>query len=363
MLGAAAMKRYLTILCANFAIAMLVGINASASLIRGCVSEGQCQTSVWDWALAIGAAIAAVICGGLAMYTWRHRPKLVTQHIMIPASRNPKVEIGPAEPEASDNAVDAAMSARLARMVSAAQVTNDGETAVQVDTFDPEESDRPAEDADYGDNLGKGGLCDVDPESGSVEPHWEPDQPSIDSESTEEDALQPVAFDEPVRTTDPFSPAMTMMTALLEPEPAPDAEGELDWLFEDSFPGAPARLHRGTGFPWTLAGIDHVCVGVSRLGHRLVGTDFPAEAAAWRQVVASLPRQQRLAPQDGAAFEDWVNDLLDICGPDGVDMVVDSLHELGVEAATDPAIAAALPMPLVGLAQRSPPAMSARFMK
>lgn len=367
------MKRYLTILAANFVIAMLVGVNASVSLIRGCVSEGQCDNGILDSALAIGSAVAALVCVGLAVFTWRRRPRVVTQHIKIPASRTAKTDIEPAEPEVSDNAVDASMSARLARMVSAAQVSEDPAPASEAESLEPADHHLPAEQADHGDDTDDGdrfdGFADADNhrDADVVEPQWEPMEQRFDSGSTDEAAADPVSFDEPFRPTPPASRAMALLTPYSEPDPEPEmdeeAEGEFDWLFDETFPGGPVRLLRHTGFPWALAGIDHVCVGVSRLGHRLAGTDFPAEAAAWRQVVAGLPRQQRLATEDGMAFVDWVNDLLDVSGPDGTDMVIDSLHELGVEAATDPSIAATLPLPLTGPAPRTPMQMSSRFMK
>lgn len=367
------MKRYLSILAANFVIAMLVGVNASVSLIGGCVSEGQCGNGILDWALAIGAAVAALVCVGLAVYTWRRRPRVVTQHIKIPASRTAKAEIEPAEPEVSDDAVDASMSARLARMVSAAQVSEDPQSAIEADSLEPVDRSLPVEQADKGNDDADGDrfddIADADDhrDADVVEPQREPVAQRFDSESTDAAAPEPASFDEPFRPTPPASRAMAMLTPYSEPDPEPEMDeedaGEFGWLFDETFPGGPVRLLRHTGFPWALAGIDHVCVGVSRLGHRLAGTDFPSEAAAWRQVVAGLPRQQRLATEDGMAFVDWVNDLLDVCGPDGTDMVIDSLHELGIEAATDPSIAATLPLPLAGPALRNPMAMSSRFMK
>lgn len=396
------MTRYLAIVFVNFVIALLIAVNAAWTMARGYSRAAQYQSDAGSWALLGGAVLVALGCVGVAAYIWRTRPRETVQRIVFPkaaqSERQPKSQ-------ESDTVADASMSARLARMATAAHVAPDEEPEAPepeqewVDEAAPEPAPEPATEpapkpAIAGSDAaqGDGAAAELDPSPPAPYQPAMDDTPAMDSalptdfaptaslpaEPLPEPPHTPEVEPQPVDSQEsPIAAAhapgnvwmpaggrvVPLRFAEPEPEPEPEADALLDWLFDDAVPGAPARLRAGSGFPWAIAGIDHMCVGVSRLGHRLAGTDYPAEAAAWRQVIVSLPRQQRLAGDDAAAFADWINGMIDVAGQDGADIVVDCIHELGAEAATDPAVAASLPAELISASVPHQPMVQTRFFK
>jgi hypothetical protein len=386
------MTRYLAIVVVNFVIALLIAVNAAWTMAKGYSGAAQYQPDAGSLALLGGALLAVLACVVVAVYIWRTRPRETVQRIVIPkAAQSERQPRGP-EP---DTVADASMSARLARMTTAAHVAPDEEPEAP----EPEQEWTHAaapEPAIAGSDAAQddGAAAEEDPAPAAASQPAMDDTPAMDialptdfvrtaslpAEAAPLQSHNPEVDQQPVDSPESpiaaahapdnvWMPAGRRVVPLRfaepepEPEPEPEADVLRDWLFDDSIPGAPARLRAGSGFPWAVAGIDHMCIGVSRLGHRLVGTDYPAEAAAWRQVVSSLPRQQRLAGDDAAAFADWINGMIDVAGQDGADSVVDCIHELGAEAAIDPAVAASLPAELIAASMLHQPMVQTRFFK
>lgn len=350
------MTRNIVIGAINLAIAAIIGINALMALTTGCsIGGGRCDGSsnMLTWVLAILMPAIVVVGGFLIFRAWRAAAPSEKREISFSLPVLPSARSAPDE---SDSEADNAMSARLARTTFAAHVS---ETAD--DIAEPEGAEPPDEltGADLveaatvpampiavvdADNVNAADMPDVEgfPRSEVHDFGHSPDTEALASGES-----VPASVD---------VPAVSAIHALgqwsSEPAEASSAEDvrSIDWLVDSDDAGFSPILREDSGFPWAVAGIDHVCSGVARIGNRLVGTDFPAEAAAWRQVIGGLPRHQALGADDCRAFVDWVNGILDVSGDAGLDLIEDALHELGVEAATDPLLSARLPADIADFA-------------
>lgn len=332
------MTRNIVIGAINLAIAAIIGINALLALMGGCsIGGGRCDGSsnVLTWGLAIVMPAIVIVGGFLLVRAWRKSASAGDREIAfklpLRAPSHPGIDV-------SDDDADDAMSARLARTTTAAHVIdlpdeNAGDLLTADNAVDDADYDAPysspSTDRDFADSN-QSAMDDCVPEQLNDDRRW----------------MEPFTAEEGSPTILPPAPSHhpSDQWAVEDIEDAPDdGQRALDWLVEGDEQGFAPLLRTDSGFPWVVAGIDHVCAGVARIGHRLVGTDYPAEAAAWRQVVGGLSRHDPLGGDDSLAFIDWVNGILDASGDAGLDLVEDALHELGVEAATNPQIAAHLP--------------------
>ena len=343
------MTRNVLIVAINLLIAAIIGGNAAFALIGGCDFGGRCTGSSGPltWALAIGLPLLVAGAAAMLGYRWMQSRRNADDgriSISIPMRRSAEQA-----DDAVDTQADDVMTARLARTTSAAHTA---EAALRVEETEAAEPDAPAvEDVDEAWQDGADTVDDVDMPVQS--PRWSLDKHIADADDEPMPAMPPAdAFP----AIAPFRPlAFAAMDDLGTPDEADSEEGPIDWLLDPDSLGDAPQLRAGSGFPWVVAGIDHICVGMARLGHELAGTDYPSEAFAWRQVVVNLPRHRPLAIDDSTAFIGWLNDLLDLTGPAGLELIQDALHELAVEAASDGTLAEHLPDDLVATAPRQEP--------
>ncbi len=329
------MTRNIALVAINLLIAAVIGANATMALVRGCDFGGRCSgdSGLLTWVLGIGLPLL-VGAGAAALVALWLRAQRNSQHddgsITIPLSHKAAIADGSGD-DCSDNEANDVMSARLARMTSAAHVAHSAST--HACGSDDHQDIQAVDDAVTGSPSIGWNLAKTDTE------------PKVDAAPLSEEVSVDASLVLAVQPR-PFAAAMERFGD--DDDDDGPADEPLGWLIEpDAIVDSP-QLRRSSGFPWVVAGIDHVCAGMARLGGLLAGSDFPSEASAWRQVVGNLPRHQPLANEDAAAFTDWLNGMLDMIGPDGLDLIEDALHELAVEAATDPAIGLELPTEIGG---------------
>ncbi len=348
------MTRNVLIVAINLLIAAIIGGNAAFALVNGCDFGGRCTGSSGPltWALAIGLPLLVIGAAAMLGFRWMQSRRNSGDNqirITIPSRHS----AGEADDEA-DALADNVMSARLARTTHAAHIA---EAALRADELVDAPPDAPPIE-----EVGEAQQIDPDPDVAddmSVQSRqWSLDKPAEDVGDEPTSAMPTADAFPPTLPSRPL--AFAAMDDLGTADEADGDEGPIDWLLDPNRLDAAPRLRAGSGFPWVVAGIDHICLGIARFGHELAGTDYPSEAFAWRQVVINLPRHRPLAIDDSAAFTGWMNDLLDLTGPAGLDLIQDALHELAVEAASDGALAEQLPDQLVGASRRQEP-RAARF--
>lgn len=340
------MTRNLILIAINLLIAAAIGGNAIFSLLRGCDFGGRCSggSSALTWALAIGLPL--LVAAGLAVagaMWWRGSRNRDDRTATISPSTPEIREIGAQESgdTPTQAMIDSAMSARLARTTSAAHVAQAASPSTSApgtsDIDDRLNADVPQEMVEPMSDM----AADVPrkPTGWSLAKSPVDDVPRVDA---------PACFAVGQRPAATAFPGFSDFSAedIIDEDDDEDEESPtrpIAWLIDrDSIEPAP-QLLLSSGFPWAVAGIDHICIAVARLGTALAGSDFPSEAAAWRQVVNGLPRAQPLAREDAKQFTMWLNAMLGMTDTEGLDMVEDALHELAVEAATNAALSAVLP--------------------
>ncbi len=342
------MTRNVLIVAINLLIAAMIGGNAVVALSGGCDFGGRCTGSSGPltWALAIGLPL--LVAGGVAMFAYRwmqSRRDPGDGRISISVAKRSSTD---QSDDAVDKQADDVMTARLARTTTAAHTA---EAALRADLQEDAQFDAPPiEDVS---EASQTAFQPADAQTTPTSRSWNLDKPAQQADSDPVTALPSVNHAPPVTSFRPL--AFAAMDALGAADEGEAEEGPIDWLLDPDSLGTAPHLRARSGFPWVVAGIDHVCVGMARLGHELAGTDYPSEAFAWRQVVVNLPRHRQLAIDDSAAFIGWLNDLLDLTGVAGLDLIEDALHELAVEAASNTALAEQLPDELVAAASLPEP--------
>ena len=358
------MTRNFVIAVINLAIAAVIGINAAIALLDGCeIGGGRCSGSsgVLTWMLAIIMPMVAIIGGIMVLKKWRGVTPVSSREIKF---ATPSGQTGPVETDAE---ADNAMSARLARTANAAHVPEVASEEVEIAVA--------GGDIEAGADVRFGAISDA----AIMSDETKDVAASVEYASTDWPTVTGVAPGDNFHPDFPTGaePAQNRVFEQNSPRPDEWADGQdgdrdipqategraIDWLIDGDEAGFTPLLREDCGFPWVVAGIDHVCAGVARIGHRLIGTDFPAEAAAWRQVVGGLSRSDLLARDDARAFTAWVNGILDVSGDAGLDLVEDALHELGVEAATNAALAARLPADMSDFGEHSVGSSALRMSK
>lgn len=304
------MTRYVVIALINVLIIGLIAVNGAIALLRGCSIGAGCgdSSSTLTWALVIGATIAAVAAIVVLAKAFADRRRaMASQNITITSiGRGFGLKRNAAETEPADDAAGEAMLMRLARMSRHAPVADEGAAT-------PAETPAPV-------SLAK--TADVAPVEAA-----QPDLRLV-VDRGERLARRPLA---PVD----HAPDAPITSAA--------AEGRFDWLMDEENIHQNSILRIDSGFPWCFAGLDHVCAELSRPQSLPSESAIALEIAAWRQIAASLPREDRLSLDDAAAFVGWLNGALHSTGTDGHALLEQVAEQLASEAATDPAVARCLP--------------------
>ena len=301
------MTRYVIIALMNLLVAASIAINAVIALIRGCNMNGTCSngSGALTWVLGVGLGLAVIIGGTMLFrHAYKHHRVSTTHRISI-ASLPKFARASAVDEEADTNPeADEAMLSRLARMTRASA-----------------DSEEIADDV----------MVEVEMA----------DTPVAFSALAAEEMVEPLVTAKP-------SPDLHLVvrdgerTAHRQHQPEAKIGEPLDWLWDIAAAHA-AQVRRDQGFPWCVAGIDHICRGIVQFGLALKDTDILPEASAWRSVTASMPRNSRLADDDAAAFTEWLNVGLRLVGRNGRAMVAGAVQRLETEALGDASMSACLP--------------------
>lgn len=361
------MTRNAVLIAINLLIAAAIGVNAASSTWRGCDFAGGCSgsSSAFTWALGIGLPLL-VACGlafALALWLRRRRRHSDAEPTVSVSERLAVAETleRDLDDDVPDAMIDSAMTARLARAVHAAHHVHVAHDEPRIDPPDDIHttgvngagSPSPAR-VDTGASLAANDLHAARLSQADAPGGWSLAK-SPSSNAPNVDPFPALAAAGNAASIGDVRSSVSELEAHAAGQPAIDP---LDWLLDpDSLEPGP-QLRSASGFPWVVAGIDHSCVEIARLGTVLAGSDFLSEAAAWRQVVAGLDRAKTLSDEDCRAFVSWLNSVLTMAGPQGFEILRDALHELAVEGATSATLAASLP-PGIGRDEVGPQSHSA----
>lgn len=327
------MTRYVIIALMNLLVVGSIAASALFALFRGCNMDGTCseQSSMLTWVLGVGLSIAVVAAGLFIGRIVLRRRHVANQDIAIVAL--PRTA---ATDDAAEEDGDEAMLSRLARMTRTVAV-DPVVTEPNQDEFDADDADLDEATAfDEAFETADEFIDDLWPKSDFIDDDVGDASDAWSVSETPAPNLHVVVRNGERATPRPFS-------FEFDSEDAADDEHRFAWLFDDTAGVNSAHVRRDLGFPWSIAGIDHVCRGVSRFGLMVAGTDIASEASAWCQVTASLPRGEALADEDATAFTDWLNTSLRLIGRSGEAMVEEAMEALEAEAVSDPAVARCLP--------------------
>ena len=305
------MTRYVVIALMNLLVVASIAINAIIALIRGCNMDGTCSngSGVLTWVLGVGLGIAVVV-GGVMLFRYARQHHHVGATHRISIASLPKFARATAVDDEADTSseADEAMLSRLARMTRAGA---ESEEIAHEETANVKLAEAPV-------------------------------------------AIDGPEIAEPIESLVTAKPLPDLHLVVRDGErtphrqrhqPATESSAPLDWLFDTTATNA-AQVRGDLGFPWCVAGIDHVCRGITQFGLALKDTDILPEASAWRSVTASLPRNGRLGDDDAAAFTEWLNVGLRLVGRNGRAMVAGAVKRLETEALGEAAMSACLPQQL-----------------